>query len=173
MGLSRIFAAVGIIFGMVFVLVNASGLPAGWDVAARVGGVALGIGAVGRMLLSRAPEDRWSGSARTYWVAVCIEVVAIPVGATILNRVLEQPDLVVLWVVFVVGAHFLPARAFGIGRYAELGVVLMLLAVISAAVYLIADIAWAPSAGAVMAGAALLGFAAVPSMSRSRTPRTG
>ncbi|MGE2723306.1 GNAT family N-acetyltransferase [Mycolicibacterium pulveris] len=177
MRLSRVFAAVCIVFGVVFVLVNAGGLPSPWDVAARIAGVALAIAAVARMLLSRAPEENWSGSARTYWVAVAVEVAAIPVGATILTRVLDQPDLVVVWVVFVVGAHFLPARAFGIGRYAELGFVLMLLALISTAGYLIADIGWAPAAGAVLAGAALLGFAAMPSMSRRRSiadhlPRT-
>ncbi|MGV0642320.1 GNAT family N-acetyltransferase [Mycolicibacterium sp. XJ879] len=103
MRLSRVFAAVGIVFGIVFVLVNAGGLPSRWDVVARVAGVVLAIAAVARMLLTHAPKENW------------------------------------------------------------------LLALVSAAGYLIADIAWAPPAGAVLAGAALLGFAAVPSMSRPRS----
>ncbi|MGV0775022.1 GNAT family N-acetyltransferase [Mycolicibacterium elephantis] len=175
--LSRIFTGICIAFGLVFVLVNAGGLPGHWDVVARIAGIALAFAAVARVLFSRAPEENWSGSPRPYWVAVAVEVAAIPVGATVLTRVLDQPDLVVVWVVFVVGAHFLPARAFGIGRYTALGIVLMLLALVSASGYLIADIPWAPAAGAVLAGAALLGFAAVPSMSRplslaDRLPRT-
>ncbi|MGV0717560.1 GNAT family N-acetyltransferase [Mycolicibacterium sp. XJ662] len=177
MKLSRIFAAICITFGLVFVFVNAGGLPGPWDVVARVAGIALAIAAIARTLLSRVPDERWSGSARMYWVAVAVEVAAIPIGATILNRVFDQPHLVVLWVVFVVGAHFLPARAFGVGRHAELGIALMFLALVAAVGYALGGLAWAPSAGAVAAGAALLGFAAVPSLSRPRTladrlPRT-
>ncbi|MGV0836065.1 hypothetical protein [Mycolicibacterium thermoresistibile] len=65
-----------------------------------------------------------------------------------------------------------PAYTFGIGRYAELGVVLMLLAVIAAAVHVMTGITWIPAAGAVLAGASLLGFAAVPSLSRPRATGT-
>lgn len=162
MRLPQVFSAVCVIFGLVFVLVNAGGLPGPWDVAARVAGLLLLLAAAGGILRSHASSESWSGSAKAYWVAVALEIVAIPVGATLLTRVLDQPDLVVLWVVFVVGAHFVPARSFGIGRYTVLGIVLMLLAVAGAATYLVTDLSCVPSAGAVMAGMALLGFAALP-----------
>lgn len=39
---------------------------------------------------------------------VVAKVVAIPVGARILSNVLDTPNAVLVGVVFVVGAHFLP-----------------------------------------------------------------
>lgn len=161
--LARVFSLVGMAFGTVFVMVNAGGLPSPWDVIARVVGLVLLAVAVWRLVKGEWGDVSIPGSPRAYWVAVAAEVIAIPVGASVLTRVLDQPDLVVLWVVFVVGAHFLPARAFGIGRFAELGVVLMLLAVLFAAVDLAGDVDAAPSAGAVLAGVAMLAFSAVPS----------
>ncbi|GAA2332178.1 hypothetical protein GCM10009854_04230 [Saccharopolyspora halophila] len=168
--LPRALALVGIVFGAVFVLVNAGGLPGPWDGVARIAGVCLIVTAAWRGLIRARPlEDTWPGSARAYWIAVGVEIVAIPAGAVVLNRVLELPDLVVLWVVFVVGAHFLPARMFAIGRYAELGVVLMLLAVGSAAAHLAAGLSWVPSLGAVLAGMVLLAFAAIPALAHPGT----
>lgn len=92
-----------------------------------------------------------------------------PGGAVVLNRVLDLPELVVLWVVIVVGTHFLPAQMFAIGRYAELGVVLMLLAVGSAAAHLADGLSWVPSLGAVLAGMVLLAFTAIPVLAHPRT----
>ncbi|MBB4929802.1 hypothetical protein F4561_000622 [Lipingzhangella halophila] len=174
MNLGRLFALVGVLFGAVFVLVNAGGLPAPWDVAVRVAGVALTAAAAwfGIIRGSNNPQS-WSGSPWVYWVAVGAEVVAIPAGAAVLTQVLDRPQLVVLWVVFVVGAHFLPARVFGIGRYAELGALLMLVAVVAAVVHAGAGVQWAPSAGAVLAGVALLVFAAIPALSRSTATERG
>ncbi|GAB3219442.1 hypothetical protein GCM10027447_02340 [Glycomyces halotolerans] len=165
--MSRIFAAVGIVFGTVFVFLNAGGLPDPWDVAARVAGAGLVAAAVWFGLIRSGSDGvRWSGSYLGYWIAVGAEAVAIPVGAQVLVRVLDRPDLVVLWVVFVVGAHFLPARVFGFGRFGELGAAMMVLAIVAGALRLGAGAAWAPSAAAVLAGVGLLVFAAVPALSR-------
>lgn len=168
--LPRFFALLAVVFGLVFVLVNAGDLPKPWSGVAMVAGIALAVLALGSGVLRSAPSAAVSGSPRVYWIAVVIEVIAIPVGANVLSRLVGTTDLSVLWVVFVVGAHFLPAKAFGIGRFAELGVVLMLVAVVFAALWLAADVEWAPSAGGVLAGFCLLGFASVPALSRPTRP---
>lgn len=66
-----------------------------------------------------APPRPRPGALRTYLLCVAAEVVAIPVGALVI-RALDRPsDLIVVWVVFVVGVHFLPfarVRAAGVRR---------------------------------------------------------
>lgn len=160
MSLSRIAALVGISFGSVFVFVNAGALPEPWPVMVRGWGLILVLAAVwfGVVRAGDAeapPVDETS--VRTYWVSVVAEVIAIPVGAFIISSVLDRPKITVLWVVFVVGAHFLPAKSFGIGRFAELGVVLMALAVVGAVVTLTVQTLAAPIA-AVLAGMVMLAF---------------
>lgn len=162
MDLQRVFALVGIGFGAVFVLVNAGGLPSPWHIVAFAVGAVLAATALWFGVVRATPGPRtWSGSVKAYWLAVAAEAVAIPVGAGVLHRVMGTSDLVVLWVVFVVGAHFLPAKAFGVGRYAELGVALMLIAVVFSVLRLAGHIDSAPSAGGVLAGLSLLAFSAM------------
>lgn len=174
----RVFSAIGCGFGAAFVFINANGLPRPWNVAAFLIGVVLLVLAVWRGVIVGgravpATQDLVGAdlaghvrrSAAAYWLAVGAEAIAIPVGALVINRVLDRPHLVVLWVVFVVGAHFLSARAFGVGRFTELGCTLMLLAVLSAGLQLATGSAWMPSAGAVLSGAVMLGFVAVPNLS--------
>ncbi|MFD1049576.1 FAD-dependent oxidoreductase, partial [Kibdelosporangium lantanae] len=48
---------------------------------------------------------------RVYWTCVVAEVVGFFVGAQVITRVFDRPDLVVVWVVLVVGAHFVPFAA--------------------------------------------------------------
>lgn len=163
MPLNRIFALVGTAFGAVFVLVNAGGLPTPVAWSARAVGLLLVITDVwfGILRDRSRPDLLDRRSARTYWLAVAAEVVAIPVGAAVIGTALGRPELVVLWVVFVVGAHFLPARAFGIGRWAALGLVMMAIAVVFAVAALAFGPVWA-AAGAVLAGLAMLGSVALP-----------
>lgn len=155
----RVFGCVGIGFGLLFVLLNAGGLPGGWTVVALAAGVALALVAVWFGVARRPPgTTRWDASgARAYWTAVLAEVVAIPVGAVVLGGPLDHPELTVLWVVFVVGAHFLLARAFGRGAWTALGLSLMLLALLGAGATLAVDVVWS-SAAAVLAGVLLIGF---------------
>lgn len=162
MSLSRVAALVGISFGAVFVFVNAGALPEPWPLAVRGLGlvlvlVAVWFGVVRADDAEAPPFDKTS--VRTYWLSVVVEVIAIPVGAFIISSVLDRPKITVLWVVFVVGAHFLPAKSFGIGRFAELGVVMMALAVVGAVVTLTIRTSAAPIA-AVLAGVVMLVFSA-------------
>jgi hypothetical protein len=162
----RVFACVGIGFGLLFVLLNAGDLPGGWTVVALVAAAGLALVAAWFGVVQRPPgRTLWDASrARGYWTAVLAEVVAIPVGAAVLGGPLDHPELTVLWVVFVVGAHFLPARAFGRGAWTALGLALMLLALVGAGATLAVDVVWA-SAAAVLAGVLLIGF---PIVQRSR-----
>lgn len=103
---------------------------------------------------------------RTYWLAVLAEVLAIPLGAQVINRVFDQPKLVVLWVVAVVGMHFLPfARAFCAPVFIPLSWTLIGLAAAGAALTVGVDTGFA-AATAVLAGVVLLAFAATAGVSR-------
>lgn len=96
---------------------------------------------------------------RTYWICVIGEVVAIPVGALIL-RALHQPLLTPVWVVLVLGVHFLPfARAFGVRLFAALGTTLIVVAV-AGGVATISSGAVAAAWTGTAAGVLLLAFSA-------------
>ncbi len=158
----RIGALVGALGGLLFVLINAGTLPAQFAAPVR------GLGALAfAFVLWRAvlkpphtiPATPPSpGAWRVYWNCVLAGALAIPIGANLLNRVL--PQLTVLWVVFVVGAHFLPfARAFTAPVFTPLAWTLMGLAAAGAALTLTVWPA-APGSVAVLAGFVLLGFSA-------------
>lgn len=161
--LSRIFTLVGIGFGAAFVFINAGGLPGAWPWVARILGIVLLATAFWFGAIRQQPEAMVASdqSIRVYWTAVVAELLAIPLGALVISKVLDRSELTVLWVVFVVGAHFLPARAFGSGRWTELGLVLIGLAILGCiGVFTLGESS--ASAAAVLAGAALLIFAALP-----------
>ncbi|MEV4416022.1 hypothetical protein [Catellatospora sp. NPDC049609] len=167
----RIGAIIGSIGGLVFILINAGQLAAPLSTVVRVAG-ALGFAAVVWFAVIRpgapaAPAGPPTGRAiRIYWAAVAAMVVAIPAGAALLNNVLDRPALTPLWVVFVVGAHFLPfAGAFEAPVFARLAWTMMGLAAAGAVLGVLVTasaVAWA----GVLAGAALLAFSAAGSMRR-------
>ena len=173
-----VFGGIGASFGAVFVFVNAPALPPALRFVVLSLGAALLVAVVWRMVRRPSSEQDWDGPVRPYALAVVTELVAIPAGALILNRVFHEPRLVVLWVVFVVGAHFLPARAFGISRYFELGVILMVIAVGFGVAQARVDTVWIARLGAVIAGLVLLGFVVLPGVNErsgipaGATPRT-
>ena len=124
---------VGAIAGLVFVLVNAGAVP--WT--SRVAG---GSRSWRRSRSSGSswcaaprshPEPPSRAALRTYGISVTAMVVLIPVGASVITNVLEKPNAVVVWVVFVVGAHFVPfARAFDLPVFTWLAASMMLVAVV-------------------------------------------
>jgi hypothetical protein len=97
---------------------------------------------------------------RVYWLCVGAEVVSIPIGANVINRVFHRPELVILWVVAVVGAHFLPfAAAFRAPVFTPLGWMLIGIAAAGTVLSLAVDEVAAAWTG-ILAGVVLLGFAA-------------
>lgn len=166
----RIGSLIGAIGGLLFVLINAAGLPSPLGVVAGVLGVALFI-AVDVLVVFRrraaVPEDPPSRSQiRTYGFSVTGMVVAILVGARILDAS-GRVELIVVWAVFCVGAHFIPfARAFGVPVFARLGLAMMAVAVVGGVVAEVTSSDDVPFSTAVVAGFLLLGAALTPALGR-------
>jgi hypothetical protein len=154
---------VGVVAGLAFVAFNAGGLPDPWPVLLWIAGLLAA--ALVAAVIVRAPaaggEPPSRRAIRVYGWCVTAMIVAIPVGASLLNGPLDAPELTVVWVVAVVGAHFLPfAGAFEAPVFRSLAWTLLAVAAAgTAATLLIGDDAAA--ATAVVAGFVLLGFAAL------------
>ena len=171
----RLGSFIGAIAGLLFVLLNAGPLGSPASVVLRVVGVAAFVLAVWYAVVrtrSWPPDPHLDTAAvRTYWICVIAETLAIPLGVLVLVRVLDQPDLTPAWVVFVVGAHFLPfARAFGVELFTLLAWALIAVAVIGALVTALGAPLGAAAAG-VLAGFLLLAFAVAGAALRGRTVR--
>lgn len=174
----RVGSMVGAIGGLLFVLINAGplGSPLSLVPLSLVLRVAGGLVFVATIwwavIRSRGVDDGPPprSAMRVYAISVVVEVVAIVVGAQILGRGLHRPELSLVWVVFVVGVHFIPfSRAFGLPRFAVLGVALMLTAVAGGLVTVLATPLGSPLTG-VVAGFILLGFALSPAvLTRAQT----
>ncbi|WP_158679904.1 hypothetical protein [Deinococcus sp. NW-56] len=106
-----------------------------------------------------APRRPDAASWRTYQVSVLLMVLALSVGARLLTLAGQAP-LVVLWVVFAVGAHFYPfAQAFGAAVFRQLAFMMVGTAALFASLF---ALGWeaAPAVGAVVAGAVMLWYSA-------------
>ena len=172
MGGPRTGSLIGAVGGVLFVVLNAgvAGSPA--SVVLRVLGVAAFTGVLWFSVLRRparrpgpAPAPR---ALRTYLVCVAAEVVAIPLGAQVLTRLLDRPGLVLPWVVVVLGVHFLPfARAFGVRLFTVLAWTLVAVGVLGGALAVVLDPRAAALSG-VVAGFVLLAFAGAGGTRRVR-----
>lgn len=157
----RLGSIVGATGGLGFVLGSAGGVPATllWQLLAAALGVAVLV-AVWRTTAPAPPPPSREG-LRLYGICVVAMLVAVPLGARLLT-VADLEHLVRVWVVLVVGLHFLPfARAFGTPLFTRLGVALVGVALVGAALATVSgadDDTW-PAATAVAAGFVLLGFA--------------
>jgi hypothetical protein len=155
-------SVVGAVAGLVFVLGNAGAVPGAlvWRIAAVVAFAAVLWFVVRGPQLTAAPPTR--GALRTYGLSVVAMLVALPVGAAVITNVLDKPDSVLVWVVFVVGAHLLPfARAFHLPVFLWLSLSLVVVSVVGAVPALAFGSETAAGWTAVAAGFILLGFAAV------------
>jgi hypothetical protein len=111
--------------------------PSGWLIPLRAGSVVSLIIAVAAVV--RARRSRSAGSVmhdpavrRRYLMIVGIEVTLILVGAAVLGLA-GQSDYLPAWILFVVGAHFIPlARLFSGTGLIPAGVLLVLIAVAAA-----------------------------------------
>lgn len=155
---------IGACFGLVFVVVNASAVPAPWSWVLRALGVA---GMVVVLLRLRTPSRTTlqprPSAIRVYWTSVLVEVVALVVGTRLLAGT-GHGEYGVAWVAFVVGVHFCPfAWAFRLSTFLPLGVALVVLAAAGATLGLLgAGTVWVAAVAGVGSGLALLVFAATP-----------
>lgn len=170
----RIGSAVGAVGGPAFVLANAPALGSPLDLAARVVGVLLFLAVLALAVVGRrggraeAPPSR--RQIRTYGFSVLGMVLAIAAGARLLTWT-GYGDLSVLWVVLVVGLHFLPfARTFAQPLFTVLGWSLVALAVLGAALTLALRDSDLAGATAVVAGLVLLVCSLWPALDRTRGP---
>ncbi len=126
-----ITSLIGVGFGTGWWFSGAAALSGGGTVL-MVLGVVIAVGLAGWVLrfgrfAGQLPpgggrED--SPFGRTYGIAVLLMVVAIFAGSRLLT-VLDLPQAVPAWVLFVVGAHFAPfAKLFGSNRYLLLAALL-------------------------------------------------
>ena len=111
----------------------------GGGIALMVLGVVIAVGlagwvfrfgrSAGQLPAGGGRED--SPFGRTYGIAVLLMVVAIFAGSRLLT-VLELPQVVPAWVLFVVGAHFAPfAKLFGSNRFLLLAALLCVVGVLA------------------------------------------
>lgn len=164
MGSPRTGALIGAVGGVLFVVLNAGALGSPTNLALRVLGVAAFAFVLWWSVLRRSaagPGPRPAPAAlRTYLLCVAGEVVAIPLGAQVLVRAVGHPELVLPWVVLVVGVHFLPfARTFRVPLFAALAWTLVALGLLGGVLAVALGPVLAAGTG-VLAGFVLLAFAA-------------
>lgn len=166
---SPIGSVIGAIAGLVFVLINAGAVPA--SLIWRIVGAVVFAATICSIVLPGPQVSPTRAAWRLYGLAVAAMVVAIPVGAAIISNILHRPNAVLVWVVFVVGAHFLPfAHAFGLPIFRWLSASMVLVAVIGAIPALASNSATAAGWTGVVAGFVLLFFSAAgPRLARGTT----
>ncbi|MBA2955702.1 hypothetical protein GON03_15300 [Nocardioides sp. MAH-18] len=157
-------SSVGVVGGEVFVQLGAGGLPG--EAIIRTVGVVAGLAVLATIVRyarsdAEPPPPPSPAAVRWYGVCVLAMVAAIPLGSAVL-RAADRAELVPIWVVTVVGAHFAPfARLFGQPVFARLSGALVAVGLLGGALTL-AGLADGPGWTLVAAGAVLLWFAHLP-----------
>lgn len=171
----RVGSFIGALGGLAFVLVNTGPLPGPAAWVLRILGLLAFLVVLSLVVVPRragagdeVPPSR--RQIRVYGISVTAMAVAILVGARLLAAA-GREDLVVLWVVIAVGAHFVPfGRAFHLPFFARLGWLLVVLGLAGAVVALVSGLADVPSWVAVVAGLVLLGASLRPAVRRRTHP---
>jgi hypothetical protein len=113
LGRRQLGSLIGAIFGLVYLLVNASALPPSTVTPVRVlAAIAFVfvLGAIGRRR-GRSERTARAGFGPGYWLVVAGEVIALVAGLVVINRAFHAPQASVAWVSLVVGVHFLAFAA--------------------------------------------------------------
>jgi hypothetical protein len=120
---------ISIVFGTVFVEVNAGGLTGGWSTAIRITGAVVaivllaGVARAARMPTGAAIPGVRGFASRGYWFVVLGEAVVLFGGLAIINNVFGAHAAAVPWIAVVVGVHFIVlARVWRIAEFTLLGV---------------------------------------------------
>lgn len=165
-------SVIGAVAGLAFVIINAGAVsaPLLWRLVAAIWFVAI-MWFVVRHESDVDQESPSRSALRAYGISVAAMVVAIPLGARIITNALDKPNAVLVWVVFVVGLHFLPfAHAFQLPVFTWLSATLVAVSIVGAVPTFASDSATAAAWTGVVAGFVLLLFSAVgPRLNRRTT----
>jgi hypothetical protein len=111
---------------------------------------------------------------RTYYICLGLLILAIPAGIWLFQQVLPVPELMVPWLVVLVGVHFFVfASAFSIPIFERMGAVLMATGIVGGAVLLQFASPSASGVTGVVAGFILLVFSAATSPAGKGEAATG
>src|SRR5690625_425759 len=156
-------SAIGAVAGLAFVWFNSGAVPATLflRIAAAIWFIAVMWFVVIRgPRILQAPPSR--SALRTYGISVTAMILAIPLGAQVITNVLNAPEAVLIWVIFVVGVHFIPfASVFRLPVFYWLAGGMIAIAAGGAAFALVAASALAAEWAAVAAGFVLLYFSTI------------
>jgi hypothetical protein len=134
-----ISSSIGVGFGAGWWFSGAASVPDA-AVVLRIVGVVVLVGVAGWLFLtarkgSGLPAGGGRGDSpfgKQYGIAVLLMLVGIFAGSRVLTAVLDLPEAVPAWVLFVVGLHFVPfAKIFGSRRFTALGALLCGVAVLA------------------------------------------
>ena len=151
---------IGVVFGLVFVLVNSGPLPSPWPIVLRVAGVVVAILLAVKIVgVLRRPgggaEQEPNRFDRNYRLIVAAEVVGLFGGLAIINGVLGAGEFGIAWIAVVVGVHF-----FGLGAIWRSVPLHVLAATLTALGILGAVLGLLTGSAAVIAGVAGVGSGA-------------
>lgn len=107
---AAISSLIGAVFGLVYVLVNASKLPDSPAIGLRVLSILIFVAvylAIRRLPTEDGDAPAGSGFGRNYWTVVAVEAVAGIAGIAIIAGPLRHEEASVAWISLVVGVHFL------------------------------------------------------------------
>lgn len=154
---------IGATAGLAFVLVNAGATPA--SLVLRAAAIVAFFAIIWFVVLRGPAVDHARPNRQgitVYALSVAVMILAIPAGAAVLRQVVDEPDAVPIWVIFVVGAHFWPfARAFRLPVFAWLSLSLIVVSLLGAIATARTSTATASGWSGVAAGFVLLFFAAI------------
>lgn len=136
-GAPAVGGLVVLVFGLIFVEADLSGLSSGVQTTVRIVALIVALALFSVINRARRAAGATRGEfGRQYWTIVAVEVVALLAGIVVINSVFGAHELTVPWIAVVVGVHFFAfIRLWGSRVYLVLGVVVTLLGVAGFVVY--------------------------------------
>lgn len=114
---AKVGAAVGLVGGLLFVVLNGPVLPVPWPTVVIAAGVVLFLFTIRTVLRTPPDPDSYRPDERqmqAFWITLGLEAAAIFGGAFVIVRVLDRPDASLPWISLVLGVHWLVFhRVFG------------------------------------------------------------
>jgi len=162
MGARRIGGLIAAVFGLVFFISSADGLPHPFGPIGQIAGIVLFLAVAASMFMSpqrmvEDPPDR--GQLARYLLTAAVIVLLMILGGVLLRSVLHAEYLMPMWLGLLVGAHFVAfAQTLDVPIYQRFGIAMVAVSIVGTAVALVAGPSVAAWSGLVEG---LILFAAV------------